>query len=335
MMKAKQTIGWGMIGCGDVCERKSGPAFDRVAGSRRVAVMARTEARVRDYAERHGVPKWTTEARRVVEDPEVEVVYISTPPGSHLEYTRLAAEAGKAVYVEKPMARNAAECAEMIRVCREAGVPLWVAYYRRGMEVFRRARQVLVEGRIGRLLQVRTHLHLPPRGEDRAGVAGGPARDWWRLDPEVAGPGGYFLDMGSHTLDLLDWMLGPVAEARGVGTNRAGHYGVEDTVGAVFRFASGVVGTGSWSFAVRPEEKLDLTEILGTEGVVRWSTFEPRLEVVTAAGREDLTTPFPNPVHLGLVEMVVAALRGEGECPSTGESGARTNAVVDQVLGLG
>ena len=126
-------IRWGIIGCGDVTEVKSGPAFAKADGSALVAVMRRTAELAEDYARRHGVPRWYADAEALVRDPEVDAVYVATPPSSHREYVLLAARHDKPVYVEKPMAMNHRECLDMVAACRDAGVPLFVAYYRRAL----------------------------------------------------------------------------------------------------------------------------------------------------------------------------------------------------------
>lgn len=109
-----RTIGWGIIGVGDVTEVKSGPAFQKADHSALVAVMRRTSALARDYAERHGVTRWYDDADALIHDPHVNAVYIATPPDTHMDYTLRVAQAGKPVYVEKPMARHHAECRRMI-----------------------------------------------------------------------------------------------------------------------------------------------------------------------------------------------------------------------------
>src|SRR5690606_690197 len=133
--KSKESgrVRWGFIGAGDVAEVKSGPAFSLVEGSSVSVIMRRSADKAKDYAERHGVPRWTTDAAEVIAATDVDAVYVATPPSSHAHYTRLAAQAGKPVYVEKPMARTAAEAEAMLRACQQAGVPLFVAYYRRAL----------------------------------------------------------------------------------------------------------------------------------------------------------------------------------------------------------
>lgn len=126
-------VRWGFVGCGDVTEVKSGPAFSRIPGSSVSVVMRRDAEKARDYAARHQVPRWTTDATEVIESDDVDAVYVATPPASHAAYALQAAAAGKPVYVEKPLALDRTEGEAMVRACEAAGVPLFVAYYRRAL----------------------------------------------------------------------------------------------------------------------------------------------------------------------------------------------------------
>lgn len=155
------TIRFGIIGCGNVTEVKSGPGFQKADQSALVAVMRRNGDLAQDYARRHGVPRWYTDAQALIDDPEVDVVYVATPPGSHLEYTLAAARAGKPVYVEKPMALNGAECDRMLAACREAQVPLYVAYYRRALPRFLKVKELLEAGAIGDIRYAATVQYQP------------------------------------------------------------------------------------------------------------------------------------------------------------------------------
>src|SRR4051812_48513080 len=139
----RDPIRWGIIGCGDVTEVKSGPGFQKAHGSQLVAVMRRNAALAADYAKRHGVPRWYNDAKALVNDPEVDAVYIATPPGVHVEGALLAAAAGKPAYVEKPMARNTTECDVIIQALARADQKLFVAYYRRAMPRFLKLRELL------------------------------------------------------------------------------------------------------------------------------------------------------------------------------------------------
>jgi predicted dehydrogenase len=318
-------IRWGLIGCGDVAERKSGPGFQQARDSALVAVMRRDAAKAADFAARHGVPRWYSDARELLADPEVDAVSIATPPSSHMELALLACAAGKPSLVEKPMALNHGECVRMVEAFRAAGLPLFVAYYRRAQPKFLKMRALIDGGAIGtpRLALV-TLTQPPPRVE--------PADLPWRLRPEIAG-GGLFADLGCHSLDLLDFLLGPIAEVRGFAGNQGGLYPAEDTVTMSFRFRSGAYGQGSWQFHTR--ERRDRIEILGDAGTLSVSTFGSDPLLITAADgtetRFDLQTP--NPVQQPLIQTVVDSLLGRGECPSTGESAARTSWVMGQVDG--
>jgi len=320
-----ETVGWGIIGCGNVTEVKSGPAFQKVPRSRLVAVMRRNSDLAADYARRHGVPRWYDDADALIADPEVDAVYIATPPDTHRTYTLRAAAAGKPVYVEKPMARNHAECLEMIAACREAGVPLFVAYYRRRQPRFLKVQELLAANAIGAVRTVTVRLHQRPL----EGISSGGGLPW-RVDPQVAG-GGLFLDVGSHTLDLLDYLLGPIAAVGGQAANLAGLYAAEDTVTAAWTHSCGALGSGSWCFCTdRPADEVTL---VGASGEVRFATYADRPVVLEDAhGTHEFAIPQPEHAQEPLIRTVVEDLLGLGRCPSTGESAARTSWVMDQVL---
>ncbi|HZO88960.1 MAG TPA: Gfo/Idh/MocA family oxidoreductase [Chthonomonadaceae bacterium] len=318
------TIRWGILGCGKVTEVKSGPGFQLAEGSRLVAVMRRTSALAEDYARRHNVPRWYDRADALIHDPEVDAVYIATPPGSHLEYALQVCAAGKPAYVEKPMARNYAECRRMVAAFTEAKLPLFVAYYRRGLPRFNQAKALVESGRLGQITGVCYRY---------AGPSTRPANPQelpWRLVAEQSG-GGLFLDLGCHTLDILDYILGPLEDVEGTAANVASPYDVEDAVAMRFRLPSGGLGIASWNFASGVHE--DTIEIFGSEGRLSLSTFgnEP-LQLETAHGRETFDRPNPPHIQQPLIQTIVDELQRKGRCPSTGLSAARTSRVMDIVL---
>lgn len=320
-----RTIRWGIIGCGNVTEVKSGPGFQKANNSALVAVMRRNAALAEDYARRHGVPRWYDAADALIADPEVDAVYVATPPSSHKEYVLACARAGKPVYVEKPMALNMGECEEIIATCRAAGVPLFVAYYRRAMPRFLKVKELIDGGAIGHVRFVTVLLQQKPVPEDidRTNLP-------WRVLPEISG-GGRFVDMGSHTLDFLDYVFGPIRSAQGHAASRAGFYPAEDTVTATFEFASGVLGAGAWNFTSYGNR--DVTEIVGSLGKVAFSSFDGEpITLETAEGKEAFRIENPAHVQQPLIQTVVDELNGAGVCPSTGVTGARTTWVIDQVL---
>ena len=317
-------VRWGIIGCGEVCETKSGPAFQKAAGSALAAVMRRDAAKARDFAARHGVPRWHSDAASLIADPGVDAVYVATPPDGHARYALMAARAGKPVYVEKPMARTHAECQAMLEGCRAAGVPLFVAYYRRRLPRFLKAKEILDGGGIGPIRSVQVTLSRPPFRRE----PGTPAP--WRLDPAIAG-GGLFVDLASHIFDILDFLLGPISAVRGLAADLAGTDAVEDTVSACFAFASGTLGSGLWSFSADRRE--DRIEIAGAAGRLVLATFgDDPVVLVSARGRSEFALPNPPHIQQPLIQSIVDELRGGGKCPSTGESAARTSRVMDAIL---
>lgn len=316
-------IRWGMIGAGNVTEVKSGPALQKARNSSLAAVMRRNAALAEDYARRHGVPKWYDDAQRLIADPDVDAVYIATPPDTHALYTRMVAAAGKPVYVEKPMARTLAECETMIEACQRAGVPLFVAYYRRAMPRFLKIKELLDAGAVGTVRSVQMTLHRPhnPAHSDPS---------FWRVRPEIAG-GGHFVDLAAHMLDFLDFVLGPIRHARGFAVNQAGEYAAEDHVAASFAFESGVVGVGDWCFS--SFQRADRTEIVGTQGKIVYSTFdETPLELVTSDETASYDIRYPEHVQQPLIQTIVDQLNGEGVCPSTGDSAVRATRTMDAIL---
>jgi predicted dehydrogenase len=323
-----KTIRWGIVGCGDVTEKKSGPGFQKAAGSELVAVMRRNGELAKDYAHRHGVPKWYDDGEKLIEDSEVDAVYIATPPDSHKEYALLAANVGKPVYVEKPMARTYSESEEMVRYFAEKGIPLFVAYYRRAQPKFLAIRDLLQAKEIGEVRFIRVTLYNPIR-EDELDSNNLP----WRVLPEISG-GGHFVDLGSHTFDILDFLFGPVEDVAGFSSNQAGLYPAEDMVSGSWKFVSGVHGIGAWCFSAG--ESFDQVEVIGSKGRMVFSVFgfEPIQVIYANADQEIKSITYEVPEHVAqpLIQTVVRDLLGEqGVCPSTGESALRTAWVLDKI----
>jgi predicted dehydrogenase len=317
-------IRWGILGCGDVTEIKSGPGFQKAKGSELVAVMRRNGNLAKDYALRHSVPKWYDNADALINDNEVDAVYIATPPSSHKKYTLAVAKAGKPVYVEKPMAMNYSECIEMVKACEEANVPFFTAYYRRALPRFVKIKSLIDEGAIGDVKFVNIQFYRIPSESDIQGL------DNWRVDPSIAGCG-YFCDLGSHMIDLLQFYLGPIISAEGYSANQGKYYKAEDLINSIFKFESGVQGVGTWCFTSNDE--LDQTEIVGSEGKIIYSTFLDASIVLDRNGKkEEIYIKHPDHVAQPLIQNIVDELLGLGKSPSTGNSGAATSLVMDKIL---
>ena len=325
-----QTVRWGMVGCGDVAEVKSGPALYKAEGSTLLAVMRRDRAKAEDFARRHNVPRVHATAVDLIADPDVDAVYIATPPSSHCELALKAAAAGKACLVEKPMAMNHAECLQMVAAFRAAQQPLWVAYYRRALPRFLRVRELLRLGVIGQLTSIHVKVTDP--------LATGDAANAWRFNTTIAGAG-LFLDLASHYFDIIDFLAGPITHAAGFPLNTGGSYKAEDVTATAFQIGDRIVGTGVWNF--NAHESADSIVFTGSLGEISTALRADEDVIVTRGGPS--TAPgagdrnvyrFRNPphVHQPLIQTIVNELRGTGTCESPADSGARASWVMERCL---
>lgn len=321
-------IKWGFIGCGDVTEKKSGPAFNKVEGSKVVAVMSRTEEKAKSYAERHNIARWYTDAQELISDPEVNAVYIATPPSSHATYAIMAMKAGKPVYIEKPMAASYEDCTRINRISKETGVPCFVAYYRRYLPYFLKVKELVRQGAIGKVMNVQIRFAQPANELDSSKI-----NQPWRLNAEVAG-GGYFYDLAPHQIDILQDIFGCILEAEGYSSNRGGLYSAEDSVSACFKFESGLPGSGSWCFVAHESAKEDRIEIIGDKGMICFSvfSFQP-IALHTLKGREEISFENPENIQYPLIKAVVEHLQNKSICTCDGVSATPTNWVIDRILG--
>lgn len=317
-------VQWGIIGCGDVTEVKSGPAFNKVAHSSLVAVMRRDAAKAADYARRHGVPKWYADAQQLIEDPEVNAIYIATPPQSHEEYTLRCLQAGKPVYVEKPMATNAAAAIRMRQAAADSGVKLCIAHYRKAQPRFIKVKALLEAGAIGEPRLVNLQLIQPPQPAQVADI-----KAFWRLDPGVSG-GGLFHDLSPHQLDLMQYFFGHYETAFGFALNQAGLYTADDLVTGSIRFSNGVVFNGSWCFSGAENEQRDIVEIIGSKGSIRFATFSTNHIVITQKGAEQVIEFDDLPhVQQPMIAAVVRYFLQEGSNPSSAESAVATMQLIE------
>ena len=321
-------IKWGFIGCGEVTERKSGPAFSLIEGSSITAVMSRSSDKARSYADRHNVPKWYTDAQSLINDPSVNAVYIATPPSSHATYAIMAMKAGKPVYVEKPLAASYIDCQRVIRISQQTGVPCFVAYYRRSLPYFQKVKELVENNVIGKVINVQIRFSVPPRDLDynKTNLP-------WRVQRDIAG-GGYFYDLAPHQLDLLQELFGPIVHVSGYSSNRGGLYQSEDTVSAAFAFNDGMPGSGSWCFVGHESARTDRIELIGEKGQICFSvfTYDP-IALHTSEGRQEITIPNPPHVQMPLINEVVKHLQGQGVCTCDCVSATAVNWVMDRILG--
>ncbi|MEO6232294.1 MAG: Gfo/Idh/MocA family oxidoreductase [Ferruginibacter sp.] len=319
-------INWGIIGCGDVTEVKSGPAFNKVNNSSLVAVMRRDAAKAADYAQRHHVPKWYSDADELINDPEVNAIYVATPPAFHEQYAIAAINAGKPVYVEKPMAISYESACKMAAASTEKNIPLVVAHYRRQQPRFKKLHQLILEKTIGDILLVRLDLQKPPTTEvemANPGIA-------WRINPTLAG-GGHFHDLATHQLDLMYYFFGPVKKVTGIATNQGATYDADDLVAGNLLFESGVAFSGTWCFNA-PKE-VDYCEIIGTKGKITFSIFnENTLTVSTGELNTVLTFDTLLHVQQPMIEATVQYFLGEGPNPCTAEEGTEVMRLMQEMV---
>lgn len=311
-------IRFGMIGCGQVTEKKSGPAFQKIPGCTLAAVMCRDEARARAYAQRHGVARFSTDARHLLEHPDIDAIYIATPPNAHAEYTIQAASHGKAVYVEKPMARTVAECEAMRAACARHGVPLFVAYYRRGQEKFLRLKQLMESGAIGEIRSFEYAYASPTAPVD-------PARLWLQ-DPALAG-GGMLYDIGSHMLNMLLFLFGDV-RSLAPADPCPGRLPSQEQYAVTLQMAQEVTGSVALDFTALQWQ--DCLHVCGTRGSLQTSIMrnDPLL-LCTQQGKEELAFAPIEHVQQPYIAQMVATLQGQPVLENSGWDGLRTQQLLE------
>jgi 1,5-anhydro-D-fructose reductase (1,5-anhydro-D-mannitol-forming) len=325
MYMQTDNINWGIIGCGDVCEVKSGPAFSKVPHSKLVAVMRRDAVKAKDFAERHRVPKFYTDATDLVNDSEVNAVYIATPPSLHEVYTELALKAGKPVYVEKPVTTDASSVIRMIGYEKKYAGKVSVAHYRRALPLFRTVKQLLEENRIGKVKMVLLKTLQPLQSKIVAKTS-----DNWRIDPAYSG-GGLFHDLSPHQLDILYWIFGKPEMLDVFATNQGKHYNVPDVTMVRLSFANDVYFNGVWNFNIADSAVEDSCEIIGDKGSMRFSFFSMgHLTVTSAAGTELIEMQYPTHIQQPHINNVVQFFRNEGPNPCSLEEALVTMEIMDR-----
>ena len=319
-------INWGIIGCGDVTELKSGPAFNKVNNSSLEAVMRRDAAKAKDYAKRHNVPKWYDDANQLINDPAVTAIYVATPPSSHEEYTIAAIKAGKPVYVEKPMSVNLSSAKSMAQVANEHSQKLVVAHYRREQPLFKKIKELLDEKAIGdvRIINLMCYKKaLTPQELSNPGIA-------WRVNTSIAG-GGLFNDLAPHQLDLMIYFFGEIESAIGAAANQAHLYNADDVVAGNILFKCGVMFSGTWCFCIGENNEKDMCEIIGTKGKINFAVFEHQSIAITKeSGTETISFEKLMHVQQPMIEKVVACFLNEGDNPCSGEEGVKVMELIDE-----
>lgn len=316
MRFVKESLRWGIIGCGDVCEVKSGPAFSKVNDSSLVAVMRRDGEKAADFARRHHADSWYSNASDLINDPRVNAVYIATPPSSHEAYAIEAMTAGKPVYIEKPVALNSASCRRMLEASLTLGIPAVVAHYRRGLDLFMRVKQLVNEGAIGKPSLVQLNLLHPAKPTN--------ASENWRVDPSVSG-GGLFFDLAPHQLDIIYWIFGKSLSFEGKSISQGTYYHAPDVTSLSMVLPGNVFFQGLWSFNVPQSQRHDGCRIIGDKGSVSFPFFasftSASIEITNGDQSTTETFTFPVNIQQPMIQRVTDYFRGKGENPcSLGEA---------------
>ena len=314
---------WGIIGCGNVTELKSGPAYQKVDGFELVAVMRRNLEKAKDYALRHGVSKFYSNADDLINDPEIDAIYIATPPDSHCYYALKVAAASKVCCIEKPMATTYEESQLIYKAFEEKKLPVFIAYYRRSLPRFNQVKSWLDEHKIGTIRHVSWHLSKPASSIDLSKTYN------WRTDSKIA-PNGYFDDLASHGIDLLTYLLGDIKEAKGIAINQQGLYTAMDAVTGSWIHKSGITGSGSWNFGSNKRE--DIVQIYGDNGRINFSIFDDAAVVLEhGTHKESKTITNPENIQLYHVQNMKNHLFKNIEHPSTAKTALHTAWILDQI----
>ena len=327
----KKEVNWGIIGVGDVCEIKSAPAMYKTKHSNLIAVMRRNADKAEDYAKRHGIPTWTTQAEDIINHPEINAIYIATPPKYHKEYAIKVAKAGKACYIEKPMAIRHKDCQEITQVFQDKNLPLFIAYYRTCLPNFLKVKSLLDEGSIGQIQQVQINL-LKPLDQ--------PDQDYydvnWRINPEMAGDG-YFYDLGAHQINILEFLIDQISSVKSISKNQSLLHRSNDTIAALIEFQNHVIGTCFWSFNRGVKKVTDELIIYGSKGQISLSCFDDcPIEMLLSDGTsKTFSIPYPTHVQQPIIESIVNDLIHKTNTTySTGEIGTNTQYWLEKISGL-
>jgi predicted dehydrogenase len=316
---------WGLIGCGDISRKRVAPALRLIPECELIAVSRARVDLAEAFANEFGAKRWYGDWRELIADDEIDAVYIATPVYLHAEQTVAAAEAGKSVLCEKPMAMNAGECKQMIAVCEFEDVALGVAYYRRFYPAIRRVKEIIVSGEIGKpvIAQINAFERFNPApGEDR----------YWLLERSKSG-GGPMMDFGCHRLEILLNLFGPIERTTAVIGRALFDREVEDTCIASFEFGSGAQASLAVTHAAF--ESRDTLDIYCSAGSIHTTSLNRGdIRIVTAAGeRIESHSPHAN-LHQPLIEDFTRALLDGREPEVSGDVG-RAVAMIEEEIYAG
>ncbi len=313
---------WGLIGCGDISRKRVAPALRDLETCELVAINRSRVEMAESFAREFGARRWYGDWRELIADSEVDAVYIATPVYLHAEQTIAAAEAGKQVLCEKPMAMNVAECDRMIAACQLNGVHLGIAYYRHFYPVLLRVKELIASGEIGKpvLAQVNAFERFNPQpGDDR----------YWLLEKDKAG-GGPMMDFGCHRIEILLNLFGSIRQIKSIVGRTLFEREVEDTCVASFEFETGMQAVLNVTHAAF--ESRDTVDIFGSEGSLHLPVLNRgELRIKKAAGERTEQHPPHANIHLPLIEDFAQAVL-KGREPKVGSAIGREVARIGEAI---
>jgi predicted dehydrogenase len=317
-------IRWGIIGCGDVTEKKSGPSFNKVPQSKLIAVMRRNAEKVKDYATRHHVPYYFTDASEIIHHPEVDAIYIATPPKYHEEYAIASIQAGKPVYIEKPMSLNVVSCSIMAETAAANQIKMVIAHYRRALPMFLYVKTLLAQNAIGTVQSVEINMFKSAYPN-----IGDPSN--WRVFPEFSG-GGLFYDLAPHQIDLLFFYFGKAISYKGVSANRANLYPAEDYVEGEIHFENNISFKGIWDFNVPKGNEKDTFTIQGLDGSISFPVFGN--DITLQQNEHTKVISFEPPLHnqQAMIELIVPYFLGRGDNPCSAQDAIQSMQVMESFV---
>jgi predicted dehydrogenase len=287
--------------------------------------MRRDYEKAKDYAERHEVKTVYTQAEEMIENSNIDAIYIATPPDSHKFYALKVANAGKPCCIEKPLTPSYKDSLAIHRAFQDKEVPLFVAYYRRSLPRFNEVKNTLDSGDLGEIRHITWNLSKPANQFDLTGKYN------WRTEKKIA-LGGYFDDLASHGLDLFAYLLGDFDEVKGIRLNQQGLYSSLDAISACWSHRNGVTGSGSWTFGCHNRQ--DNVEIYGSKGNIKFSIFDEKpLIICNTAGEREVFIKNPDNIQLYHVQNIANQLFSGAPHPSNGLSATHTSWVMDKILG--
>lgn len=319
-MVEEDTVIWGIIGCGDVAEVKSGPAFQKCDNSKLLAVMRRDGQLAKDFAKRHQVPLWYDDADKLLANPEINAVYIATPPSTHLEYSLKAIKAGKNVYLEKPMVLSKEEAKQLSETVSKSSQKLVVAHYRRFLGMYVKVKELVQDDAIGTIKYVDLKFLQPLNFNSKA---------TWRLNSTISG-GGYFHDIAPHQIDLMYYFFGDYTSAQGRSVNQSKLHNVDDMVNGIISFKNNIEFRGIWSFAIPKYLQEDKCVIYGEEGTIEFSFYEETLKLSTETKNKVFKFKNPENIQQPMIQQTVNYFLGKRNNPCPVEEGALVISIMEE-----